>query len=82
MHKYSISKIYLKDSCFLDDINRSLEFYETLNESLLEILSTQLLTPKEFIYHFIDLINDKIYYLCEKPSDFGKNINEEKLFNG
>jgi hypothetical protein len=63
-----------KDSCFLDDINRSLEFYETLNASLLEVLSTQLLTPKEFIYHFIDLINDKIYYLCEKPSDFGLNF--------
>ena len=60
-----------KDSCFLDDLSRSLEFYETLNSSLLEILSSQLLTPKEFIYHFIDLINDKIYYLCEKPSDYG-----------
>lgn len=69
----------------MDDENRSLEFYQCLSDTLLEILNAQLLTPKEFSNHFIELITTKIYRFSEKPNDYGtkyisKNKNFIKLF--
>ena len=53
------------------DVNRAIEFHQTLNKALIEILSEQLLAPKEFSNHFIQLITNKINLYCDKPIDYG-----------
>ena len=63
-----------KESCFLEDSNRTQEFYYSLNECLIQILSTQLISSKEFAFHFIDLITNKIYLYCDKPADYENSI--------
>jgi hypothetical protein len=59
-----------KAVCFLEDLNRSQEFYTCLNETLLSFLSQQLLTSKEFAFHFVDLVTKKIHAYCDKPIDY------------
>lgn len=59
-----------KEICFHEDLNRTQEFYTTLNESLIKILTQQLITSKEFSFHFVDLITKKIYLYCDKPTDY------------
>ena len=65
-----ISKSF-QEICFHEDLNRTQEFYTTLNESLIKILTQQLITSKEFSFHFVDLITKKIYLYCDKPTDYG-----------
>lgn len=45
-----------------------------MNDTLLQILSQQLLTSKEFTAHFVDLITKKIYLYCDKQVDYETNI--------
>ncbi len=55
----------------MEDLNRTQEFYLTLNECLLNILSSQLISSKEFSFHFVDLVLNKICLYCDKPTDYG-----------
>lgn len=52
-------------------MHRSHEFYETYKSILIDILTNQLLTAKEFTNHFVELINSKIYNICDSPTDYG-----------
>ena len=61
-----------KEICFLEDLNRSQEFYLSLSETLLKVVSLQLITSKEFTFHFVELITDKIYHYCDKQTDYGE----------
>lgn len=81
--QYCMQKIFpiLKESCFLDDTNRSTEYYETLNECLLAMLSDNLLSSKEFTNHFVNLITNKIYSFCDKTSDYGISLNFFLIFS-
>ncbi len=67
----------MKDCCFDPDgeMHRSHEFYETYKSILIDILTNQLLTAKEFTNHFVELINNKIYNICDSPTDYGIIIN-------
>ena len=56
-------------------MHRSHEFYETYKSILIDILTNQLLTAKEFTNHFVELINSKIYNICDSPTDYGIVIN-------
>jgi hypothetical protein len=63
-----------KKNCCSDndgELHRSHEFYETFKSILIDILKNQLLTAKEFTNHFVDMINNKIYNLCDSPTDYG-----------
>lgn len=64
----------MKESCFIEDLNRTQEFYNSLNECLIEILTNQLISSKEFAFHFVDLITNKIYTYCDKPADYENSI--------
>lgn len=59
-----------KEVCFVEDLNRSEEFYQALNTVLLQILSQKLLSNKEFSLNFVELITQKIYLYCDKPTDY------------
>ncbi|CAF1034388.1 unnamed protein product, partial [Brachionus calyciflorus] len=59
-----------KETCFLDETNRSSEFYQTISSTLCDILSSQLITPKDFSNYFLDLIAYKIFLYSEKPNDY------------
>ena len=67
-----IKNFFLKEVCLVEDLNRTQEFYLVLNDCLLNILSSQLVSSKEFAFHFIDLVLNKVYLYCEKPTDYGK----------
>ncbi len=57
-----------KTTCFHDDLNRSQDFYQSLSHSLLTILAERLLA--DFSFHFTELITNKVYLYCDKPTDY------------
>jgi hypothetical protein len=38
------------------------------------MLSAQLISSKEFAFHFVELISNKIMLYCDKPADYENSI--------
>ncbi len=59
-----------KVTCFHDDLNRSQDFYQSLSQTLIKVLTEGLLSSADFSFHFSELITNKVYLYCDKPTDY------------